>query len=155
MNQKLIKDGKHHRFPKIEFEFRACSIAPSLYILTQWYDPRQPFTKAKPKEIKQKRTIDMILPIRSETIPDTVGPMIIPIIAATVNSSSIQPFLQTRLFSVVTDTLTNSLLIFGSKNLRFSETEPLSVNFWDHRRASILDKNPKSTLMTSQLRLTK
>ena len=115
MNQKLIKDGKHHRFPKIEFEFRACSIAPSLYILTQWYDPRQPFTKAKPKEIKQKRTIDMILPIRSETIPDTVGPMIIPIIAATVNNSSIQPFLQTRLFSVVTDTLTNSLLIFGSK----------------------------------------
>ena len=57
----------------------------------------------------------MILPIRSETIPDTVGPMIIPIIAATVNNSSIQPFLQTRLFSVVTDTLTNFLLIFGSK----------------------------------------
>ena len=60
--------------------------------------------------MKQNRTIDIIRPILSETIPDTVGPIIIPIIAATVRSSSIHPFLQTRLFSVVTDTLTYSLL---------------------------------------------
>ena len=94
-------------------------------MLTQWYDPRQPLTRAKPKEMKQKRTIDIILPIRSETIPETVGPIIIPIIAATVNNSSIQPFLQTRLFSVVTDTFTNSLLILVQKRIWFSSVKTI------------------------------
>lgn len=41
--------------------------------------------------MKQKRTIDIILPIRSEIMPESVGPMVIPTIVVTVKISSIQP----------------------------------------------------------------
>ena len=76
--------------------------------------------------MKQKSTIDMILPIRSEIMPESVGPIVIPTIVVTVSISSIQPDVQTkmsimyyvrltlpceqtRLFSVVIVTFISSL----------------------------------------------
>ena len=47
--------------------------------------------------MKQNSTIDMILPIRSETMPESVGPIVIPTIVVTVSISSIQPDVQIKM----------------------------------------------------------